>query len=127
MNVEGKYLSPGFLDGHVHIDDSMATVSEFAKVVIPRGTTGVFMDPHEIANVLGLEGVKLIMEEAKNVPLRVYTTIPSCVPATSSRFETAGAEFGREEIKEAMQWEGSIALGEMMNYPGVIFGEDVPH
>ncbi|KXB02421.1 adenosine deaminase [candidate division MSBL1 archaeon SCGC-AAA261F17] len=127
IDVKSKYLAPGLLDGHVHIDDSMGTVTEFARVVVPRGTTGVFMDPHEIANVLGLEGVKMMIEESKSVPLRVYTSVPSCVPATSSEFETAGAEIGPKEIRKAMQWEETIALGEMMNYPGVVFGEDDPH
>lgn len=99
LDALDKYLVPGFLDGHVHIDDSMGTVTEFARVVLPRETTGVFMDPHEIVNVLGLEGVKLMMEESKRLPLKVYVSIPSCVPATSPEFETAGAKIGVEEVK----------------------------
>ncbi|KXB07575.1 adenosine deaminase [candidate division MSBL1 archaeon SCGC-AAA382K21] len=122
-----KYLTPGFLDGHVHIDDSMATVTEFARAVIPRGTTGVFMDPHEIANVLGLKGVKLMIEESRGLPLKVYNTVPSCVPATSPSLETTGAEIGPEEVKEAMRWDETVALGEMMNYPGVIQGNEKIH
>ncbi len=123
IDAEGEYLAPGFLDGHVHIDDSMGTVREFAKVVLPRGTTGVFMDPHEIANVLGLDGVKLMVEESKNIPLRVFTSIPSCVPATNPNFETSGGIIGVEEVKEALQWEETVALGEVMDYPSVIRGE----
>ncbi len=124
IDADGKYLSPGFLDGHVHIDDSMGTVREFAKVVLPRGTTGVFMDPHEIANVLGLKGVRLMVEESKNIPLRVFTSIPSCVPATKPDFETTGGNIGVDEVREALQWEETVALGEVMDYPDVIQGED---
>ncbi len=124
IDAEGEYLAPGFLDGHVHIDDSMGTVREFAKVVLPRGTTGVFMDPHEIANVLGLGGVKLMVEESKNIPLRVYASIPSCVPATNPDFETTGGIIGVEEVKEALQWDETVALGEVMDYPSVIQGEE---
>lgn len=127
IDVNGKYLSPGFLDAHVHIDDSMATVTEFARVVLTKGTTGVFMDPHEIANVLGLDGVKLMVEESRNVPLRVFLSVPSCVPATSSEFETTGGNLGIEEIREAFEWEETVALGEMMNFSGIIDGLEEPH
>lgn len=127
LDSRGKYLAPGFLDGHVHIDDSMLTVTEFARAVLPHGTTGVFMDPHEIANVLGLRGVKLMMDEAKNVPLRVFTCVPSCVPATFPEFETAGAEIGPREVEEALKWDGVVGLAEMMNYPGVLLGDDKVH
>ena len=115
IDAEGKYLSPGFLDGHVHIESSMVTVTQFARAVLPRGTTAVFIDPHEIANVLGLEGVKLMLEEAKGLPMKVYVSVPSCVPASFPEFETAGAEIGPAEIEEAMRWEGVVALGEVMN------------
>jgi adenine deaminase len=95
----------------------MVTLTEFARAVLPRGTTTVFIDPHEIANVLGLEGVKLMLQEAENLPLKVFVTVPSCVPANPF-FETAGAVLGPREIEEALSWNGVIALGEMMNYPG---------
>lgn len=127
IDAEGKYLSPGFLDAHVHIDDSMATVTEFARVVLAKGTTGVFMDPHEIANVLGLDGVKLMVEESRNVPLRVFLSVPSCVPATSQEFETTGGSLGIEEIREALEWKETVALGEMMSFSGIIGGEEEPH
>ncbi len=127
IDADGDYLSPGFLDAHVHIDDSMATVTEFARVVLVKGTTGVFMDPHEIANVLGLDGVKLMVDESRSVPLRVFLGAPSCVPATSPEFETAGGSMGIEEVKEAFEWEEAVALGEMMNYTGILNGDKEPH
>ncbi|MGI6097268.1 MAG: adenine deaminase [Dethiobacteria bacterium] len=119
VEADGYYLVPGFLDGHIHVESSMVTLSEFARAVIPSGTVGIFMDPHEIANVLGLEGIRLLHEEGRNIPLRVFTTIPSCVPAAPG-LEDAGAVIGPQEIKEAMRWEGVVALGEMMNFPGVL-------
>ena len=127
IDAKGKYLSPGFLDGHVHIESSMVTVTQFTRAVLPRGTTAVFIDPHEIANVLGLEGVKLMLEEAKGLPMKVYVSVPSCVPASFPEFETAGAEIGPAEVEEAMRWEGVVALGEVMNYPGVIYGDEKMH
>ncbi|MHA1722139.1 MAG: amidohydrolase family protein, partial [Candidatus Baldrarchaeia archaeon] len=80
IDAKGNYLVPGFLDGHVHIESSMLLPSEFAKAVLPHGTTAVFADPHEIANVLGLKGIKLMLEDSKDLPLKVYIAIPSCVP-----------------------------------------------
>ncbi|RLG41294.1 MAG: adenine deaminase, partial [Thermoproteota archaeon] len=111
----------------VHIESSMVTVTQFARAVLPHGTTAAFIDPHEIANVLGLKGVKLMLEEAKGVPLKVYVSIPSCVPASFPEFETAGAEIGPADVEEAMKWDGVVALGEVMNYPGVIYGDEKMH
>ncbi len=127
VDANGMYLAPGFLDGHVHIESSMMTVTGFARAVLPHGTTTVFADPHEIANVLGLDGVKLILDESRGVPLKVYISLPSCVPATTPEFETAGAEITPKDVEEAMKWEGVIALGEVMNYPGVLMGDDKMH
>jgi len=127
LDADGRYIAPGFLDGHVHIESSMVTVTQFARAVLPRGTTATFIDPHEIANVLGLDGVKLMLEEAKDLPLKVYVSIPSCVPATFPEFETSGGEIGPHEVEEAMKWEGVVALGEVMNYPGVIYGDEKMH
>lgn len=127
MDAGRKYLVPGLLDGHVHIESSMVTVTQFARAVLPHGTTATFIDPHEIANVLGLKGVKLMLEEAKGVPLKVYVSIPSCVPASFPEFETAGAEIGPADVEEAMKWDGVVALGEVMNYPGVIYGDEKMH
>jgi len=127
LDARGLYAAPGFLDGHVHIESSMLTVTQFARVVVPRGTTGVFADPHEIANVLGLEGIRLMMDEARNLPLKVYICIPSCVPASTPELETAGAAVTAEEVEEALGWEGVVALGEVMNYPGVLLGDEEVH
>jgi len=119
IDARGMYLVPGFLDAHVHVESSMLNLTNFAKVVLPRGTTTVFIDPHEIANVLGLDGVRLMIEESKGLPLKVFVTAPSCVPA-NPMFETSGAYLGVREVEEMLGWEGVIALGEMMNYPGVL-------
>ena len=127
IDAKGNYLVPGFLDGHVHIESSMLLPSEFAKAVLPHGTTAVFADPHEIANVLGLKGIKLMLEDSKNLPLKVYIAIPSCVPASFPEFETAGASIGPKEVEEVLQWENVVALAEMMNYPGVLMGDDKVH
>ncbi|MCX8182890.1 MAG: adenine deaminase [Crenarchaeota archaeon] len=120
IEAHGKYLTPGFLDGHVHVESSMLTVTQFAKTVLPHGTTTVFIDPHEVANVLGIKGVRMMHDEGLRLPLKVYVSIPSCVPATSPEFETAGAEISLKEVEEAFSWRNTIALGEVMNYPGVL-------
>lgn len=122
----GMYLVPGFLDGHIHVESSMVSVTGFARSVLPNGTTAIFMDPHEIANVLGLEGVRLMHQEGRKVPLRVFTTVPSCVPAAPG-MEDAGAAIGPDEVREALTWPGIVGLGEMMNYPGVIAGDSQVH
>ena len=127
IDAKGAYLVPGFLDGHVHIESSMLLPSEFARAALPHGTTAVFADPHEIANVLGLKGIRLMLDDAKGLPLKVYITIPSCVPASFPEFETAGASIGPKEVEEVLQWENVVALGEMMNYPGVLMGDDKVH
>ncbi|MEM2584660.1 MAG: adenine deaminase [Thermoproteota archaeon] len=120
IDAKGKYLAPGFLDGHVHIESSMLTVTQFAKAVLPHGTTAVFIDPHEIANVMGLKGVKIIHDEGARLPLKVYVSIPSCVPATGPDFETTGSEIGIKDVEEGFSLSNAIALGEVMNYPGVL-------
>ena len=121
FDLNGRYVAPGFIDAHVHIESSMLTPSQFARAVLPRGTTCIFADPHEIANVLGVEGVKLFLDEAKNLPLKVLICAPSCVPAVGGEFETAGAYIGPKEIEELLLMDGVVALAEMMNYPGVLF------
>lgn len=126
VEATGFYLAPGFLDGHLHVESSMVSVTQFARAVLPHGTTAIFMDPHEIANVLGLEGVKMMLEEGRSLPLRVYATMPSCVPAAPG-LEDAGASFGPEEVATAMQWDNIIGLGEMMNFPGVLNGDEAVH
>jgi adenine deaminase len=126
VDANERYVVPGFIDGHVHIESAMVTATEFARAVLPRGTTTVFIDPHEIANVLGLEGVRFFLKEARSLPLKVLVTFPSCVPAAPG-FETNGATIGPKEVEEALGWEGVVALGEMMNYPGVLAGNAQVH
>lgn len=128
VEAEGRYIAPGFLDGHCHIESSQITVTQFARAVLPLGTTGGFFDAHEITNVLGLRGLRLMVEEARRTPLAAYMEIASCVPSTSAELETAGAEIGPEEVAEALSWgEDVIALGEVMNFPGVVFGDEKMH
>ncbi|WP_306046946.1 adenine deaminase [Nioella sp. MMSF_3534] len=118
----GRYLIPGLCDGHMHIESGMLTPAEFARAVIPHGTTTMFTDPHEIANVMGLEGVRLMHDEALMQPVNIYTQMPSCAPSAPG-LETTGYEIGPEDVAEAMTWPGIIGLGEMMNFPGVINGD----
>ncbi len=124
IDLEGKYLSPSFIDGHVHIESSMVTPSEFAKAILPRGTTTIIADPHEIANVKGMEGIEDILNESKNLPLDIYVMLPSCVPATP--FENSGgAVLQAKDLKKLIDETKVLGLGgEMMNYPGVINGGD---
>jgi len=121
IDLEGKYLSPGLIDSHVHMESSMVLPSQFARAVVPRGTTSVITDPHEIANVCGLEGIKFMMESTKDLPLNVYYMLPSCVPATP--FENSGARLEAKELKTLIDNPMVLGLGEMMNYPGVIEGD----
>ncbi|GJM42863.1 MAG: adenine deaminase 3 [Ardenticatenaceae bacterium] len=122
----GRYLIPGLCDAHMHVESGMVTVTEFARAVIPHGTTSMFIDPHEIANVLGLPGVKLMHDEAQTLPVNVYVQMPSCVPSAPG-LETPGASIGPAEVAEAMQWPGIIGLGEMMNFPGVFMSDEKMH
>ncbi|MBC8038679.1 MAG: adenine deaminase [Rhizobiales bacterium] len=118
IDAAARYLVPGLCDGHMHVESGMVTVTEFARAVIPHGTTTMFIDPHEIANVLGLAGVKLMHDEAMDLPINVLVQMPSCVPSAPG-LENAGASLGVAEIREAMSWPNIIGLGEMMNFPGV--------
>ncbi len=122
IEAKGRYLVPGLLDGHMHVESSMVTVTEYVRAVIPHGTTGIFADPHEVANVLGLRGVRLMVEEAAAMPINVFVQMPSCVPSAPG-LERPGATITPEDVAEAMRWPGIIGLGEMMNFPGV-FGND---
>jgi len=123
IEAEGRYLVPGLLDGHMHIESGMVTVTEFVRAVAPRGSTGLFVDPHEMANVFGLKGVKMMVEEAQRQPIHVWVQMPSCVPS-SPGLETPGATIGPNEVAEAMTWPGIIGLGEMMNFAGVANGDE---
>jgi adenine deaminase len=126
IDAAGRYLVPGLLDGHMHVESGMLTVTEFVRTVLPHGTTGMFVDPHEIANVFGLRGVRLMVEEAMVQPITVFVQMPSCVPS-SPGLETPGATIGPEEVSEAMTWPGIIGLGEMMNFPGVFSSDAKVH
>jgi adenine deaminase len=119
IDVRGEFLCPGLIDGHVHIESSMVTIPEFARAVLPNGTTTVVIDPHEIANVLGQGGIRFMAESARSVPLNVFMMLPSCVPAT--HLETAGATLVANDLKPLFKKPWAIGLAEMMNFPGVIF------
>jgi adenine deaminase len=118
IDANGLYAVPGLIDGHTHLEMSMLSVTEFARLVVPRGTTSVVADPHEIANVLGKDGIRVLIEEAKTTPLKVFFEVPSCVP--SSPLETPGAIITAEDVAEILEWDNVIGLAEVMNYPGVV-------
>lgn len=126
IEAEERYLVPGLLDAHMHIESGMLTVTEFVRAVIPHGTTGMFVDPHEIANVFGLQGVRLMVDEAAIQPIHVWVQAPSCVPSAPG-LETPGAAIGPEEVAEAMTWDGIIGLGEVMNFVGVYLNDEKMH
>jgi adenine deaminase len=119
VDLDGRFVCPGFMDAHVHLESAMVQPAEFARAVIPYGTTAVFCDPHEIANVSGLDGVRYILDASEGLALSVFVMAPSCVPAT--HMETAGAELGASDIQELLVHERVIGLAEMMNFPGVLF------
>lgn len=123
VDIRGKFVSPGLVEPHVHYESSKLPLSAFARLIMVHGTTTVVHDPHEIANVLGVIGVKETLKEARLQPISVYTTVPSCVPA--SPFETSGATLDVEEVKALLSDGGVIALGELMNFPGVINDDPV--
>ena len=126
IDAKGQYLAPAFMDGHIHVESSMLTVGEYAKAVVAHGTSGIFMDPHEICNVLGLDGVRWMLEDAKRTPLKAMLTTPSCVPAVPG-FEDTGAEIKSQDVKETMSWKECVGLGEMMNFPGILYCADETH
>ena len=117
-DVEGLTVLPGYIDGHVHNESSQLSPEEFASLIVPRGTTTIIADPHEITNVCGMDGVDYIIKASKNIPLDVKVQLPSCVPATP--FETSGAILSGKDIEEHICDDGVFGLGEFMNYPGVI-------
>lgn len=121
LELDGEILAPGFIDGHLHIESSMVTVPQYAKAVVPLGTTTVIIDPHEIANVWGATGIRYLLESSRDVPLNVYAMLPSSVPATD--LETAGARLDAEALAGLWNEKGVLGLGEVMNFPAVISGE----
>ncbi len=126
IDAGGQYIAPGFMDGHLHVESSMVSVGEYGRAVVPHGTTAIFMDPHEICNVFGLEGVKAMIADAKRTPLKAMCSAPSCVPAVPG-FEDTGASINADDIREMMSWDGIVGLGEMMNFPGVTGGNEAVH
>ena len=124
VDVRGLMI-PGFIDSHIHIESSMVSPAQFARIAVRHGTTAVVTDPHEIANVLGIEGIEAMIENANQVPFNFYFTAPSCVPATS--FETSGAVLDSSDIEYLLKKDEIVALGEMMNFPGVINSDEEVH
>jgi len=123
IDVKENYVCPGFIDGHIHIESTMLTPYEFAKAVLPCGTTAVMADPHEIANVCGVDGIKYMLEASEGLPLDVYIMLPSCVPATG--FDESYEEIDAEKLKPLFNMNKRVlGLAEMMNYPGVLFGDE---
>ena len=120
IDLRGSYLAPSLIDGHFHVESSMLTVPEFARAVVPHGTGAAVIDPHEYANVLGLDGIRYILESSKKLPLDFFIMLPSCVPATP--LETAGARITADDLKLMIHDERIAGVGEMMNFPGVFLG-----
>ena len=124
IDCTGKYLVPGFIDGHIHLESSIISPDNFAKMVIKHGTTAVVTDPHEIANVCGIDGIKWMLEKTKNAPMDVFFNVPSCVPATP--FDESAFELKSEDVRECfnLSEDRILGLAEVMNYPGVIYDDE---
>jgi adenine deaminase len=122
IDLGGRYLAPGFIDGHVHLESSMLDVPEYARAVVPRGTLAIVTDLHEIANVCGVEGIRYVLNSARRLPLDTFLMAPSCVPATN--LETSGASLDAQALRQVLRWKNCIGLGEVMNFPGVLNGDE---
>ena len=122
IDLGARYVCPGFIDAHVHIESSLCTPPEFARAVVPHGVTSVITDPHEIANVLGMQGINFMLERAKNGPLSMFVNAPSCVPATN--METSGARLEAHDLAPLLDNPWVTGLAEVMNYPGVVYGDE---
>ena len=123
VDAKGAYASPGFIDGHIHIESSYVTPEEMGRLVTPHGTTTIIADPHEIVNVAGLDGMRYMIDAAEHTKLDIKYMLPSCVPATP--FEHSGAEITAEDMKEIIENENILGLGEFMNFVGVAAGDDM--
>ena len=121
LDLSGKHLAPGLINGHIHPESSMLDITQYARAVVPRGTLAIVTDLHEIANVSGLEGIRYVLNCARRLPLELFLMAPSCVPAT--HLETSGASLGPEALHRLLRWRGVIGLGEVMNFPGVLGGD----
>ncbi len=126
LEAEGRFLVPGLTDGHMHVESSMCTLTEYVRAVLPHGTTAIFADPHEIANVFGIDGVRAMAAEAAAMPINVFVQMPSCVPSAPG-LETPGARITPCQVEEAMTWPGIVGLGEMMNFPGLAGNDPQMH
>ena len=122
VDVGGRYIAPGLINGHIHPESSMLDIGQYARAVVPHGTTSLVTDLHEIANVCGVEGIKYVLERARRLPFNLFLMAPSCVPATN--LESSGATLGPEEIRQILSWKECLGLGEVMNFPGVIGGDE---
>ncbi len=125
IDLGGRYLVPGFIDGHIHLESTLLVPQEFARAVVPRGTLGVVADPHEVANVGGLRAIRFLIDQTRDLPMDFFFQMPSCVPA--SPLESAGAVVGPAEVEQGLAWPEVLGLGEMMNFVGVLAGADDPH
>jgi len=121
IDLGSKYLAPGLINGHTHLESSMLDIAQYARAVVPHGTSALVTDLHEIANVCGLEGIRYVLDYSRRLPLDMFLMAPSCVPST--HLETSGASIGPEEIHRILRWRECIGLGEVMNYPGVLAGD----
>jgi len=121
VDVEDRYIAPGLINGHIHPESSMLDIAQYARAVVPHGTTALVTDLHEIANVSGLKGIRYMLNRARRLPIDIFLMAPSCVPATS--LETSGANIGAEEIAKILRFKECLGLGEVMNFPGVIGGD----
>ncbi len=122
VDVGGRYVAPGLINGHIHPESSMLDIGQYARAVVPHGTTTLITDLHEIANVAGVAGIKYVLERARHLPFNLFLMAPSCVPATD--LESSGATLGPEEIRQILKWPECLGLGEVMNFPGVIGGDE---
>ena len=122
-DITGKYIVPGFIDGHIHLESSVISPEDFAKIASIHGTTAVVTDPHEIANVCGIDGIKYMLQKTRNLPISVYFMVPSCVPSTE--FDESAATLDSKDTAKCfgLNEDRIIGLAEMMNYPGVLFGD----